>query len=75
MLVKIQIEEVGKMSLKEEAKAVFVGILGEASADKVDSFPDDDPKEFLDKCKEFLGGMLGPALAEQKLQDLYNKYT
>ncbi len=63
------------MGVKDEAKTVVVGILGEASADKVDSFSDSDPKEFLDQCKDFLSGMLGPALAEQKLQELYSKYT
>ncbi len=63
------------MGVKDEAKTVIAGILGDASADKLDSFSDSDPKAFLDQCKDFLGGMLGPALAEQKLQDLYNKYT
>lgn len=63
------------MGVKDEAKTVIAGILGEASADKVDDFSDSDPKAFLDQCKEFLGGMLGPALAEQKLQELYKKYT
>ncbi|MFW5990638.1 MAG: hypothetical protein ACOCQX_00275 [Candidatus Nanoarchaeia archaeon] len=63
------------MGVKEEAKSVISGILGVASADKVDSFSDSDPKAFLDQCKEFLGGMLGPSLAQQKLQDLYDKYA
>ncbi|MFW6449447.1 MAG: hypothetical protein ACOCZ6_00205 [Nanoarchaeota archaeon] len=63
------------MGVKEEAKSIVSDILGAASADKIDSFSDSDAKAFLDQCKEFLGGALGPSLAEQKLQDLYNKYA
>ncbi|MGM5482510.1 MAG: hypothetical protein ACQESF_03535 [Nanobdellota archaeon] len=63
------------MGVKDEAKSVISSMLGAASADKVDSFSDGDPQAFLDQCKEFLGGMLGPALAQQKLQGLYDKYT
>lgn len=63
------------MGVKEDAKAVVSGLLGAASADKIDSFPDADPKAFLDQVKTMLGGMLGPALAEQKMADLYNRYA
>lgn len=63
------------MGVKDEAKTVVSGILGAASADKLDEFSDSDPQAFLDQCKEFLGGMLGPALAQQKLQSLYDKYA
>jgi hypothetical protein len=62
------------MAVKDEAKTLISSLLGAASADKVDSFSDADPKAFLDQCKDMLGGMLGPALAEQKLQPLYDRY-
>ncbi|MFP4402852.1 MAG: hypothetical protein ACOC3X_01530 [Nanoarchaeota archaeon] len=62
------------MGVKDEAKTLIGGLLGAASADKIDGFSDTDPKAFLDQCKEMLGGMLGPALAEQKLQALYDRY-
>lgn len=63
------------MGVKDEAKSLIASLLGAASADKIDTFSDSDPKAFLDQCKGMLGGMLGPALAEQKLQPLYDRYA
>ncbi len=68
------------MDIVEDAKRVIYDTFGEFSAKRVEVFaaeidPEVHPKEFLDRCKSFVSGMLGEVLAQQKFAKLYAKYT
>ena len=68
------------MGIVEDAKRVIYDTFGEFSAKKVEVFaeeinPKKHPKEFLDRCKSFVSGMLGEVMAQQKFAKLYAKYT
>lgn len=68
------------MTVVDEAKRVINDTFGEFSAKKVEVFAEEinarkHPKEFLDRCKIFVSGMLGEALAKQKFSKLYAKYA
>ncbi len=63
------------MALKEEAKEIITKLIGPVNAEKVDSFDDSNPKEFLDKCKGIISELLGDSIASANLQGLYEKYA
>ena len=68
------------MALLDEAKKVVYDTFGEFSAKKVEIFAEEinarkHPKQFLDRCKSFVSGMLGEAIAKEKFSKLYTKYS
>ncbi len=69
-----------KMSIVDDAKKVINDTFGEFSAKKVEVFAGEvnakkHPREFLDRCKKFVSGMLGEVIAKQKFSSLYTKYA
>ena len=64
------------MTLKEEAKQIFVNLLGSGIANQLDSFEDPQkyPKDFLDECTHFLGNLIGMDAAYKKMEPFYRKY-
>jgi len=68
------------MGIVDDAKRVIYDTFGEFSAKKVEIFAQEidvkkHPKEFLNKCRTFVSGMLGEAIAKQKFSRLYTKYA
>ena len=68
------------ITIVDDAKKVIGDTFGEFSAKRVEVFADEinakkHPKEFLDRCKSFVSGMLGESSARQKFQKMYSKYT
>ncbi len=66
------------MGLVDEAKKVVYDTFGEFSAKKLDVFAEEinakkHPKEFLDRCRSFVSGMLGEVAAKEKFSSLYTK--
>jgi benzoyl-CoA reductase/2-hydroxyglutaryl-CoA dehydratase subunit BcrC/BadD/HgdB len=64
------------MSIYEDAKKLFVELLGLEVAKVIDTFEDPKkyPKEFLEECKYFLAKIVGEEPAKEKLQPIYEKY-
>jgi hypothetical protein len=67
------------MGIVEDAKDVIYNTFGEFSAKKVEYFAEQmdykkNHREFIDKCKNFMAGMLGEKFAMQKFKKLYDKY-
>ena len=65
------------MTLREEARQIFIGMFGPEVAKQVDKFdkPEDYPKDFLDECVFFLGKLIGQESAKKKFLPLYEKYA
>ena len=68
------------MGLQQEVKDYIENNFGVYSAAKIDDFaklidPVNRPKEFIDKCVDFVGTLLGEEAAKKKFQEFYNKYT
>lgn len=69
-----------KMTLHQEVKDFIEQNFGIYSAAKIDDFakefdPVKSPKEFLDKCVDFVGTLLGEEAANEKFKDFYNRYV
>lgn len=64
------------MGLYEDAKKIFLDLLGPEVAKQIDNFEDPRkyPKEFLDECTYFLSKLIGEKSAKEKLLPLYKKY-
>lgn len=64
------------MSLQSEAEQIVLDVFGPSSAKKVATLGDsvNDPNGFLDACVQFVARMLGPNVAQQKFQNLTDKY-
>lgn len=67
------------MGLYGEMKDFVKNKFGEFSAAKIDNFkmeadPETNPREFLDKCVDFLATLFGEEKAKQQLQGFYDKY-
>jgi hypothetical protein len=65
------------MTLKEDAKQIFISFFGAELAMQLDNFEDPRkyPKDFLDECTHFLGNLIGMGNAKIKLENLYVKYA
>ncbi|MFW6013977.1 MAG: hypothetical protein ACOCZ6_05845 [Nanoarchaeota archaeon] len=68
------------MTLHEEVKDFIEKNFGVYSAAKIDAFanefnPVNQPKEFLDKCADFVGTLLGQEAANERFREFYEKYT
>jgi hypothetical protein len=68
------------MGLYYDVKKLIEDEFGEFSSAKIDIFakqinPEKSPKEFLDKCSDFISTMLGDRQAREKLKKLYKEYT
>jgi hypothetical protein len=65
------------MTLREEARQIFVDLFGPEIAKEVDEFdkPEDYPRDFLDECTFFMGKLIGEGSARKKFEPLYKKYA
>lgn len=71
---------VDKMGLYEDIKELIQSKFGEFSAAKIDDFkkeinPETNPREFLDKCVDFLSTIFSEERAKEELKGFYEKYT
>lgn len=68
------------MALFDEVKQFVENKFGVYSAAKIEDFkkevdPETNPKEFLEKCEDFLATILTKEKAQKDLQGLYEKYV
>lgn len=64
------------MNLYDDAKRIFVQLLGPNVAKEIDNFDDPKkyPKDFLDECTYFLSKLIGEEAAKKNFSPLYKKY-
>jgi len=61
-------------NLREDVKALLTSLLGVRSAAHIDGKYTDDKAVFLGMAFDHLRVVLGDAIAQERLKDLYTKY-
>ena len=65
------------MTLKKDAKKLFLDLFGPQIAKQLNTFDDPGryPNDFLNECKHFMSQLIGVDAAERKLGPLFKKYS